>query len=337
MTTTTEVAPGTVERRFRAMGCDAHVIVVGADGLGEQPGLDELADHAKRRIERLEARWSRFRETSELSVVNAAGGRPTLVSEDTYRLFEHAVRAWDLTSGRFDPTVLEAMEQLGYDRDFRSLRREGVANDNAARRDDRQDGPGSRRHRPSPGCGAIRLDPYVRSVALAPGVSVDPGGIGKGLAADMVVAELMELGVAGAMVNLGGDLAARGTAPTDAGWVVGVEDPRDRHRVIARVTIHNGGVCTSSRLRRAWCTRDGRTVHHLVDPGSGDCLATDIASITVVAGAAWWAEALSKAVFVEGDQDRDRVHRLLTHAHALVVTSDGECRSYGDRGVFDLA
>jgi thiamine biosynthesis lipoprotein len=177
----------------------------------------------------------------------------------------------------------------------------------------------------------------VRSVALAPGVTVDPGGIGKGLAADIVVAELMELGATGAMVNLGGDLAAQGRAPTEAGWVVGVEDPRDRHRVLARVTIHSGGVCTSSRLRRTWCARDGRPVHHILDPRSGDCLATDIASITVVAGAAWWAEALSKAVFVEGDQDPERVQRLLTHAHALVITVDGERRRYGDRGVFGLA
>lgn len=325
------------------MGCDTHVVIVGS-GVGNDAGTDELealGDHAERRIERLEARWSRFRETSELSVVNAAAGRPTLVSEDTYRLFEHAVRAWDLTSGRFDPTVLEAMEQLGYDRDFRALQREPHSVNTVGHTAGGSTGDSAvavlRRSRPSPGCSAIRLDPYVRSVALAPGVTVDPGGIGKGLAADMVVAELMDLGAAGAMVNLGGDLAARGRAPTDAGWIVGVEDPRDRHRVLARVTIHSGGVCTSSRLRRTWCARDGRQVHHLLDPGSGDCLATDIASITVVAGAAWWAEALSKAVFVEGDQDPEHVQRLLTHAHALVITVEGERRCYGDRGVFDLA
>jgi thiamine biosynthesis lipoprotein len=181
----------------------------------------------------------------------------------------------------------------------------------------------------------VRLDPYLPAVTLGPDVRLDPGGIGKGLAADIVVGELIERGAHGAMVNLGGDVSVAGAAPTQAGWIVGVEDPRDRTRSVARVALRAGGVCTSSRLRRAWIDTSGMPVHHLVDPRTGMPVDTDVASVTVVAGAAWWAEALTKARFVgtvAGSPDH-----LTAGTHALLVSLDGRVTVEGDAGVFGVA
>lgn len=315
------IGPISAERRVRAMGCDAHVIVVGRDA--QDPDVQAWADSALRRIEQLEARWSRFRETSEVSQLNAHPGRPTIVSADTFLLVERAVRASELTGGRYDPTVLDAVVALGYDRDFREVR-------------------SSRRPLPfaftgTPGCHGIMLNEYLSAVTFPTDVGFDPGGIGKGLAADLVVTELIAAGAAGAMVNLGGDLRAIGLAPTEAGWVIGVENPRDRNEQLARVAVRGGGVCTSSRLRRSWKAADGTRVHHLVDPARGESLTSDIATVTVVAGEAWWAEALAKSVFVAGVTDREPVEAMLVNAHALVIADDGSMTSFGDPGVFELA
>lgn len=315
--TTTDVVQGAgvAEERFTAMGCRAHVVVVGGDPL--------LARWAVDRIEQLEARWSRFRETSEVSRLNRSGGGPTLVSHDTFTLLERSVQAWELTGGRYDPTVADRVVALGYDRDFREVRRASHPTHATALVG-------------TPGCSSIRLDPYLPAVTLGAGVHIDPGGIGKGLAADLVVAELMERGAAGALVNLGGDLAATGDAPTSAGWVVGVEAPEDRTRHVALVTVRSGGVATSSSLRRAWKLDDGRAVHHLVDPAASGCLDTPLATVTVVAGTGWWAEALTKALFIGGIDDRDAVANMVgaARAHALVVTGDGALVTFGDPGVF---
>src|SRR5215470_557383 len=98
---------------FRAMGSDAHVIVVG--------GPDGLETAAFRRIEALEARWSRFRPDSEVSDLNRRAGIPIAVSRDTRLLVERAQEACALSGGSFDPTVLGDVIRAGYDRPFDEL------------------------------------------------------------------------------------------------------------------------------------------------------------------------------------------------------------------------
>ena len=58
------------------------------------------------------------------------------------------------------------------------------------------------------------------------GIGLDPGGIGKGLAADLAVRELRAAGTGGVLVALGGDIACAGRAPDPAGWLVDIEDLR---------------------------------------------------------------------------------------------------------------
>src|SRR5215472_16091247 len=101
------------ERSFRAMGSDAHLIVVG--------GLAGLLDTAVARITQLEQRWSRFLPGSEVSRLNRSAGRRLAVSPDTITLVEHAVTAWRLSGGAYDPTLLGAVIRAGYDRSFEDV------------------------------------------------------------------------------------------------------------------------------------------------------------------------------------------------------------------------
>jgi hypothetical protein len=98
------------ETRFRAMGSDVHVIVV--------DGSISLLDAAREFIERLEALWSRFRPTSEISRLNGLAGLPVRVAEETLSLVERALEGARIADGRYDPTVLGAVVRAGYDRSF---------------------------------------------------------------------------------------------------------------------------------------------------------------------------------------------------------------------------
>ena len=124
---------------------------------------------------------------------------------------------------------------------------------------------------PCPGCGDVELDRWCRAVRLPAGVALDLGGIGKGAAADEVSAALLDAGVPasrGVLVNLGGDLRARGEAPEPHGWVVEVDDPLETGRT-GLLALAEGAIATSTKLRRAW-TRGDRTLHHLIDPRTGE-------------------------------------------------------------------
>jgi FAD:protein FMN transferase len=281
------------------MGTVAHVIVVADRARG-------LLEAARARLIDLDHRWSRFRPTSEVSRLTAAAGRPVQVSADTLFLVQRAVEGWHRTGGLFDPTVHAAMVALGYDRDLALV----------------QAGPGRpvRPTGPAPGCAGIEVDPVVPAVRLPAGTGFDPGGIGKGLAADLVCAELLADGADGCLVNVGGDLRARGSGPTDDGWVVTVPDPSGEDRELLRAAIDDAGVATSSRLTRRWVA-GGREMHHLLDPATGAPVHGDVVAATVVAAEGWLAEVLSKALVAGGS---GRGPQLLGSAAGVAVLGSGE-------------
>ncbi len=171
------------------------------------------------------------------------------------------------------------------------------------------------------------------------GVRLDPGGIGKGLAADLVAATVLADGAAGAVVDVGGDVRVAGTSPA-SGWRVDVdlsagpatdgERATPRPAPDAKLALRTGGVATSSTRRRAW-TRDGTVRHHLIDPATGAPAATRFVAATVVAGTAWWAEALTKAVLLA--DSIDAAERTLVEAGGCGLAVDRDGRRHTLAGV----
>jgi thiamine biosynthesis lipoprotein len=297
---------------LRVMGTTAHVIVEARGSDAARAGVE----YARARLQELESRWSRFVPASDVSVLNGAGGSPVIVSADTRLLVERAVEGWQRTGGWFDPTVLDAMVRLGYDRDFDSINR---------------DSPLPVTTIPAPGCAGIVVDHVVGAVRLPRGVHFDPGGIGKGLAADLVVEELLRAGAHGALVNVGGDLRAEGTAPGGGGWVVDVEHPITGASAV-HVRIGSGAVASTWRTKRAWGPV-GAERHHLVDPATGTSARSGLAGTAVIARRAWWAEVVAKAAFVAGPEAGcDCIERH--SASGYLFADDGTVHEAGSAAAF---
>ncbi len=276
--------PTVLTEQFRAMGADAEITIVG--------GSSALMGGARRRLEGLESRWSRFRPTSEVCRMNASAGAAVRVSADTLLLVERATLGATLTAGRFDPLQLRAIRAIGYRTTFAEIDRPSVT-ERASRR-------------PS---GLPVVDPARRSVTIPAGTGFDPGGIGKGLAADIVAAELLAAGATGACVSLGGDVRVVGTPPVGDAWVVAVRNlPGDEP--VAFLALEDGAVATSSRSRRRWSDADGRVHHHIVDPTTGASATSPVTFGSVVAACAWQAEVLSTVVALDGDAGLARAHEL---------------------------
>lgn len=293
------------------MGTDVHIVV---------HGPVELAEVARDEIERLEGLWSRFLPTSEVSALNRHPGSWVAVTPDTAALVARALEGWEVTRGRFDPTVLGDVVRAGYDRPF----------DDIASSADRDDAPSSTLHRSATG---IELDREAGAVRLPVGVGFDPGGIGKGLAADLVAERLAAEGAAGALVNIGGDLRAVGIGPAGDDWTVDVEPELDGMGP-TRLILDHGAVATSSTLRRRWRI-GGEARHHLIDPATGRPASSGAVNATVVAAHAWQAEVLAKAALVAGVHDGLAAVRA-AGAEALVVERDGHQHTTSGFGRFVL-
>jgi thiamine biosynthesis lipoprotein len=242
-------------------------------------------DAAEHEFHRLEALLSRFRADSELSRLNRDGAIEP--GPDLGRVVGLALEARSRTAGRFDPTVLDAVVAAGYDRSFEQMAEDGDA------------APSSAAAR-----GGVRIQDG--RIELEPGVRLDLGGIGKGYAAERA-AELLALGGA-CLVNAGGDIAIRGGS-----WPVGVE--------AMTLELREGGLATSGRDRRRW-RRDGRELHHLIDPSTGEPADTDVMRVTVIASDAVDAEVAAKSLFLAGSE-RAIAEADAAGMPAVVVTEDG--------------
>jgi thiamine biosynthesis lipoprotein ApbE len=268
--------------RWGALGTSVHLLVTHEASLG-------LASAVVRSVlEQVDATYSRFREDSELSHLNANPGVSTHVSPLLAEAIDVALRAARLTDGAVDPTVGRAMRLVGYDDDFPRLAL-GM------------DRPLVLRQEAIPGWRAIRFDRRTQTVLVPRGVELDLGSTGKALAADLA-ARAVQLVVpsGGTLVALGGDIATAGDSPA-GGWpVLTAEDsatpPETPGEVIA---LHRGAVATSSTTVRRWM-RDGVTLHHLIEPSTGLPVQGPWRTATVLAGTCVEANTASTAAIVRG-------------------------------------
>jgi len=258
----------------------------------------EYTCHAVGLVDQLERSWSRFLPDSEVSALNECAGHITVVSAVTYELIATAERARRATAGAFTPLMLDQLVELGYDRTWTEVQLSGI---------DADEDVVTTNH---PACDVgIELYPEIHAVRLPDGVRFDPGGIGKGLAADMVAAALVDAGATSAQVELGGDVRVAGPAWNGGDWEVRVDDADHGAPVAATIRVPEGGVATSSTMRRRW-RRGGVDVHHLLDPRTGRPAETDLDAVTAVAPSLWWAEVVAKVALMAGS---DGARRILEH------------------------
>jgi thiamine biosynthesis lipoprotein len=251
-------------------------------------GRDEPVDAAWAEVQatfaRADAAMSRFREDSELTRLNRRAPAAMPISRDLAKALAAADRARRVTGGRFEPRVVEALERIGY--------------------------LGVPQGHPAPAWAPIRptriLDRAGRAGPVSVGSPVDLGGIGKGLALRWAATALDRwLATApgpalGYLVDAGGDIVASGTPDGTAPWLVAIEDPAGGSEPVAVVAIRERGAIATSSIRRLRWEHAGRTVHHLIDPRTGEPGGQGLLAVTVAGPDPAWPEVWSKALFLEG-------------------------------------
>jgi FAD:protein FMN transferase len=267
--------------------------------------LEAAVGGAFAEIARLEAMMSATRDDSELAAVNrGAGGAAVPVSAELFEVIARSLEASKESGGAFDATVGALRGVWSFDPDDP---RAATDAEIAARL-------------PLVSWKGVALDRQRRAVGLArPGMRIDLGGIAKGYAVDRALAKLRDAGVTMALVNAGGDLAALGPHG-DRPWSVGLQDPRRRGQLIARLAVQDQAVATSGDYERFF-VKNGVRMSHILDPRTGRP-ATGCRSVSVFAPAAWQADAFATAIFVLGPGDGMALARRLGLG-AVIIDADG--------------
>ena len=296
------------ERSLELFGSRVRILV-GAPRTATAPGPELAALGVEALLERLHAELSRFDPASELSRLNRNPERVVVVGESLATLVGAAIDAAHQTGGLVDSALVGQLELCGY-------ARSRVGAEPADLRQALAAIPWRRPATPAPlsHWDEIVIDPVTREVARPPGVRIDSGGLGKGLAADLAGEMLADY--SSFAVDCGGDLRIGGIEQRPR--AVSVRHPFDDGETIV-FDIVAGGVATSGLNARIW--RDGeRFGHHLIDPGTGRPAWTGLIQTTALAPTATEAEVLAKAALLEGPVGG---HKRLSRYGGFLVADSG--------------
>ena len=261
---------------------------------------------------------SNWRDDSELSRLNASKATdPVPVSEPLALVLEAALRVHEESGEAFDVTVGPLLHLYGFGPggDPRSAAPDPEALEAA---------------RVRVGSGLLALERPDGEAVLrrqVPGVELDLSGIAKGYAVDRVSTVLSELGFAEHLVEVGGEIQARGE------WTVGIQDPTGG----LTTTIHRSfpvrdlGMATSGGyrdFREAAGGEEGRFWTHILDPRLGRPVERRAGSVTVLAESCLDADAWATALYVLGpDEGLELAEERGIAALFLTATPDGSSRA----------
>jgi thiamine biosynthesis lipoprotein len=286
------VTANVVELSGDAFGTTWHVRLAGVDGA---PAPDVVAHEIRAALDGIDAGTSTWRDDSEIARFNRSPSTAwRAVSRDTAAVVAVALEVHRRSEGAFDPTVAPLVALWGF-------------------------GPEGQRQRPpapeavsaalvrvAGGALAVRHDPPALRKAR-PDLTLDLSAVAKGYAVDAVARRLDALGVRRFLVEVGGELRARGDGPGGSPWRVGIERPEPGpSRIGWTVALADAALASAGDYRRYFEWR-GRRYSHVIDPRSGRPVDHGLVSVSVLAAEAAWADAWATALLVLGPEAGARV------------------------------
>lgn len=288
--------PVVLTRGWRAMGTLLELTAAAPDTAAARAALSA----GRTEVLRLDSLLSTYRPASEVSRLNAAAGSGewTPLSPATSRALREALDWAERTGGALDPTVGPLVEAWGF-RGRRPAVPDSASLDSARRL------VGWRQVEVADGGRRARLP--------RPGMGLDFGGVGKGLALEAAAEAMRGAGATGGMADLGGQVSVFGRPPGEGeAWRLGIRHPRVDGRLLGAVPVDSGSVATSGDAEQFF-VREGVRYSHIMDPRTGRP-ARGVTQVTVAASDGSTADALATALFVLGP---DRGERWLSRADRL--------------------
>ena len=255
---------------------------------------------------------------SEISTFNRAD---SLVYESSmfYPVLQRSKEIYEHTSGAFDPTVGPLVNAWGFGPDRSIETPDAAVIDSLIK---------------LTGFDKIRFSQQL--VTKNPGMYLDFSAIAKGYAIDLVGAYLESFGAKDYLVEIGGEVRARGQNLKGSGWTIGIDDPlveKTERKILAILEVNDLSLATSGNYRNYY-EKDGKTYAHIIDPRTGYNRQHNLLSASVFTPDCMSADAYATGFMVMGlDDARNLVEQTDQMEAVLVYQENSVVKTYVSPGL----
>ena len=284
------------------MGTVIEITLIGDD----EEAANKAVLQAFQEIKRIETLMSPWLDSSDVTRINRSSGKESVkVSPETMEVIKKAQEISELSEGGFDITVGPLTEL------WRKARKKKIP-------------PSIEEVKEKLGLvnfKNIEMDQEGKVFLKKKGMAIDLGGIAKGYAVDRAFKLLKSLGYRNLIVNAGGDLRVGGFKNKQP-WSIGIQNPRESQKILARISISDTAVATSGDYEKFFLYQ-GKRYHHIFNPKDG-FPTDDCQSVTVLCKEGMIADALATAVFVLGPEKGYTLCQKLEGVDCLIVDQEGK-------------
>ncbi|MFP4687250.1 MAG: FAD:protein FMN transferase [bacterium] len=292
----TKTPPKPLSFNYTTMGTMLEITVY-----PETDNSEKTVEKARAEIERLNDKYSTYREESLISRIRQKAPEPLKTDTETACLLKKSQKIHEQTDGMFDPTVGPLVELWGF------YRHQGkIPADSEITATKRK-------------VGLDKIFFKDNKIALQPGMRLDFGAFVKGYAVDRAAEIMSEHNEKNFMINLGGNIYAAGSPPEADYWRIGLRDPRDKSSISGSLSLKNEAISTSGDYERMFII-DGERYAHIINPKTGRPV-KKTAAVTAIASEALTADFYSTAIFLTG-HNRDYIKNSPLNGFMIAKTED---------------
>jgi thiamine biosynthesis lipoprotein len=273
---------------------------------GSEP--EKIRDGVEELLKRFDYSLSTYNPASLLSAVNS--NRDTVVDETFRDVFQRATEIWEMSDGLFDITAGPLVNAWGFGPD-------AIKRFDESRLDSLMELVGMEKV-------AITEGKVVKKY---PGMFIDMNAIAQGYSVDLISQYLESAGASNYLVEVGGEVFARGKRGTRR-WRVGIDRPTDNNMVAgsdlqAVIELEDRALATSGNYRRFY-EEDGVKYSHTIDPSTGYPVRHQLLSATIVADDCMTADAFATACMAGGLEKAVEMIEKYPFLEGYLVYSDDE-------------
>lgn len=293
------------------MGSVYHVTIA-RSGL-DAAALKRLKAEVDTRLREVNRQMSHYQPDSEISRFNAAAaGVRFRVSPDFARVTRFALELWERSGGRFDPTLGPLVDLWGFGPSGRRDEPPSAESIAAARR--------------CCGAGHLRVTDQDELVKDIPDLELNLSAVAKGFGVDAAAEVLRAHGIGNYLVEIGGEIVARGHNSSGLPWSIGIESPLATGdfgtALDCVITLTNRALATSGNYREFFTDTAGRRFSHILNPNTGAPVPYAPVGVSVLADRCLVADGLATTLFVFGPEAGRRwIERAYPDAAALFLVA----------------
>jgi thiamine biosynthesis lipoprotein len=285
-----------------AMGTVIEITLIADD----EEAANKASLQAFQEIKRIETLMSPWLDSSDVTRINRSAGKERVkVSPETFEVIQKAQEISELSEGGFDITIGPLTEL------WREARKKTIP----PSIEDVKEKLGLVNFK------NIETDQEGKVFLKKKGMAIDLGGIAKGYAVDRAFELLKSLGYRNLIVNAGGDLRVGGLKNNQP-WSIGIQNPRESQKILARIPVSDMAVTTSGDYEKYFIYQ-GKRYHHIFNPKDG-FPTDDCQSVTIVTKDCITADGLATAVFVLGAEKGYSLCQKLDGVDCIIVDKEGK-------------